>query len=150
MLFEKPHDQVRSILHSLQCSVLLNLILSAESLWIHCESLIYRPAQILTNRFHQHLVLRKMYSTAFHLSLPLVLIYLSVCSWSSQHLSVSQPDSLYSFDSPPVIEKYGATLKCFPMPKCQVIPVRPSADSLISASSIPSFHWHPLTPKIYQ
>ncbi|XP_077058121.1 multiple PDZ domain protein isoform X3 [Siphateles boraxobius] len=28
-------------------------------------------------------------------------------------------DSLYSFDSPPVIEKYGATLKCFPMPKCQ-------------------------------
>lgn len=74
--------------------------------------------------------------------------HMSVCSWSSQHLSVSQSDSLYSFDSPPVIEKYGATLKCFPMPKCQVISVRPSADSLISASSIPSFHWHLLSLKI--
>lgn len=151
MLFEKPNDQIRSILKSLQCTVLLDLILSAESLWVHwvhCESLLYQPAQILTNRFHHHLVLRKMYSTTLHLSLTLLLIYMSVCSWSSQHLSVSQSDSLYSFDSPPVIEKYGATLKCFPMPKCQVISVRPSADSLISASSIPSFHWHLLSLKI--
>ncbi|XP_016414648.1 multiple PDZ domain protein-like [Sinocyclocheilus rhinocerous] len=47
--------------------------------------------------------------TALHLSLALHLI----C------LSVSQPDSLYSFDSPPVIEKYGTVLKCVPVPKCQ-------------------------------
>ncbi|XP_016106993.1 multiple PDZ domain protein [Sinocyclocheilus grahami] len=82
--------------------------------------LIYRPALILTNRF----------CSAQKNRIEPLCICLSP-STSSLCLSVSlsvchQPDSLYSFDSPPVIEKYGTVLKCVPVPKCQVISVQPS------------------------
>ncbi|XP_052004124.1 multiple PDZ domain protein [Xyrauchen texanus] len=45
----------------------------------------------------------------------------------------ARPDSFCSLHSPPVIEKYGADLKCFPMPKRQT-----SALDAVEDSSVPS------------
>ncbi|XP_016360597.1 multiple PDZ domain protein-like [Sinocyclocheilus anshuiensis] len=69
-------------------------------------------------------------------------------SRSPPHLSVSlsvchQPDSLYSFDSPPVIEKYGTVLKCVPVPKCQT-------SALDAAEDISAFDLKSSGEKLYR